>query len=362
NSSHVSSFLRGKCFRQFSKPLSLLMFVTRIKGYRATVTLATGAWFLFPCNSRKEINVARLLPSSLNNFFTKRASSVSKCALHQAGLGRDPYPNVRNMATGEEEQIVQAVMDFLKTADMNVTTERVVLKHVQSTLSLEKPILDYKRLVSETIEKFLEELDTAEGQAEDDHDDEEEDGGADEREDEVGGKRGRKHKGNSAGTASKRSRGGTDEVLFSKDLSRSRKARVRLWDGKLHVDVREFYQADGGEAPTQKGLAMDPCQWARLVRDLPQLVAAQRSRNAGAPATQLSKTRVAAVSEFKGTFYLGLREYYERDGQLLPTKKGVNLNPSETEALLAAAADITAAAGGDVELPPPSPLPQEEAG
>ncbi|GIL44472.1 hypothetical protein Vafri_1921 [Volvox africanus] len=107
---------------------------------------------------------------------------------------------------------------------------------------------------------------------------------------------------------------------------------------------------------------MDPVQWARLARDLPQLVAAQRNRNAGAPATQLSKTRVAAVSEFKGTFYLGLREYYERDGQLLPSKKGVNLNPSEAEALLAAAADITAAAGGNVELPSPlSPRQEKEA-
>jgi hypothetical protein len=44
---------------------------------------------------------------------------------------------------------------------------------------------------------------------------------------------------------------------------------------------------------------MDPGQWARLARDLPQLLEAQRGRNAAAPASQLSKTRVASVSEFK---------------------------------------------------------------
>ncbi|GIL75778.1 hypothetical protein Vretifemale_5506, partial [Volvox reticuliferus] len=57
-------------------------------------------------------------------------------------------------------------------------------------------------------------------------------------------------------------------------------------------------------------------------------------------------------------------DYHNHDyhNHRMIAKKGVNLNPSETEALLAAAADITAAAGGDVELPPPSPLPQEEAG
>ncbi|GLI65550.1 hypothetical protein VaNZ11_009112, partial [Volvox africanus] len=369
---YLSCSWRKSAFGRFlTHSLFKLMFVPRIQGYRAC-TLTTGACFTFP-NNRKDLIIARLLSTSFN-FFTKRASSVSKCSLHQAGSRRDPYPYKGNMATAEEEQIAQVVMDFLKTTDMNVTTERIVLKHVQNNLSLEKPISEYKGLVSETIEKFLEELDAAEGHAEGDGgggggggdvDDDEDDGGGggeDEPEGEAGAKRGRKRKGSSAGTASKRSRGGTDEVLFSKDLSRSRKARVRKWDGKLHVDVREFYQADGAEAPTQKGLAMDPVQWARLARDLPQLLAAQRNRNAGAPATQLSKTRVAAVSEFKGTFYLGLREYYEKDGQLLPSKKGVNLSPSEAEALLAVAADITAAAGGNVELPPPlSPQQEKEA-
>ncbi|GLC33016.1 hypothetical protein PLESTB_000380200 [Pleodorina starrii] len=254
------------------------------------------------------------------------------------------------MASEEDEQITQVVMDFLKTADMNVVTERMVLTHVQNTLQLSKPASEYKGLVSSTIDKFLESLGDAEAAASGD-----DDGGAeDQPESGAGGKRGRKRAGGDAGAASKRSRG-TDEVLFSRDLSSRRKARVRRWEGKLHVDVREFYQAaDAGEAPTQKGLSMDPGQWARLARDLPALLGAQREGNAGAPASQLSKTRIAAVSEFKGTYYLGLREYYEKDGQLLPTKKGVNLNLSEAEALLAASAEITAAAGltpGD--LPPP---------
>ena len=37
---------------------------------------------------------------------------------------------------------------------------------------------------------------------------------------------------------------------------------------------------------------------------------------------QLSKMRFASVSEFKGKKYVNIREYYEKDGDLLPGKKG----------------------------------------
>jgi hypothetical protein len=197
-------------------------------------------------------------------------------------------------------------------------------------------------------------------------------------------KAGRKRAGGAAGgAAAKKSRGGgggDDDVLLHVDLSDRRKARVRRYEGRLHVDVREFYkvrapyvlpprgcgeegpagvhglgerwrqklngailhkriwfhqlrrlssftwvnrpqcepsacslpalmstplahalQKDGEDAPTQKGLAMDPGQWARLARELPRLVAAQRAGGGGgevAPA-QLAKTRLASVSEFK---------------------------------------------------------------
>lgn len=36
----------------------------------------------------------------------------------------------------------------------------------------------------------------------------------------------------------------------------------------------------------------------------------------------LSKNRFASVSEFKGNKYVNIREYYEKDGKSLPTKKG----------------------------------------
>lgn len=37
---------------------------------------------------------------------------------------------------------------------------------------------------------------------------------------------------------------------------------------------------------------------------------------------QLAKMRYATVSEFRGKVMVGIREYYEKDGELRPGKKG----------------------------------------
>lgn len=39
------------------------------------------------------------------------------------------------------------------------------------------------------------------------------------------------------------------------------------------------------------------------------------------PALQLPKSRRVTVSEFKKATYVNIREYYEKDGKVLPGKK-----------------------------------------
>ncbi|KAI1704878.1 transcriptional coactivator p15 (PC4) domain-containing protein [Ditylenchus destructor] len=38
------------------------------------------------------------------------------------------------------------------------------------------------------------------------------------------------------------------------------------------------------------------------------------------------KNKYASVTEFKGQPYVNIREYYEKEGKLLPTKMGISLN------------------------------------
>ncbi|KAI1706429.1 transcriptional coactivator p15 (PC4) domain-containing protein [Ditylenchus destructor] len=44
---------------------------------------------------------------------------------------------------------------------------------------------------------------------------------------------------------------------------------------------------------------------------------------------EIGKNKYVSVTEFKGTPYVNIREYYEKDGKLLPSKKGISLNRAQ---------------------------------
>jgi hypothetical protein len=48
---------------------------------------------------------------------------------------------------------------------------------------------------------------------------------------------------------------------------------------------------------------------------------------------EINDIRIEAT-EFKGNKYLSIRRWYEKDGQTLPSKKGINLKPEEAKELL----------------------------
>ena len=55
------------------------------------------------------------------------------------------------------------------------------------------------------------------------------------------------------------------------------------------------------------------------------------------PFYELTSKKRVSVSEYRNQKYVGVREYYEKDGKMLPGRKGVNLNKEQFEALVAAA-------------------------
>ncbi|CAI9758349.1 unnamed protein product [Fraxinus pennsylvanica] len=50
------------------------------------------------------------------------------------------------------------------------------------------------------------------------------------------------------------------------ELSKNRKVSVRNWNGKVVVDIREFYYKDGKEMPGKKGISLTMDQW-KVLRD-----------------------------------------------------------------------------------------------
>ncbi|GAB7341232.1 hypothetical protein MBLNU457_7511t2 [Dothideomycetes sp. NU457] len=49
---------------------------------------------------------------------------------------------------------------------------------------------------------------------------------------------------------------------------------------------------------------------------------------------EISKNRRVAISEFKGKQLIMIREYYEKNDEMLPGKKGISLTPEQFSALI----------------------------
>lgn len=130
-------------------------------------------------------------------------------------------------------RVTEVVGAFLRTADLEVCTEKQVIAHVQKSIGdqLSQPVSAYKKTITGVIEAYLEEMDEAEAQPEE----------------EEQAPKGKKRAGGPAAGAgtSKRARvPGVDDsdTQFSADLGHKRFARVRTYQGRLHVDIREFYE------------------------------------------------------------------------------------------------------------------------
>ncbi|THH30427.1 hypothetical protein EUX98_g3759 [Antrodiella citrinella] len=54
----------------------------------------------------------------------------------------------------------------------------------------------------------------------------------------------------------------------------------------------------------------------------------------------LGKKKRATLSEFKGTVYLDIREFYEKDGEAKPGKKGISISKEQWDILKSNAATI----------------------
>ncbi|CAG4971943.1 unnamed protein product [Parnassius apollo] len=61
------------------------------------------------------------------------------------------------------------------------------------------------------------------------------------------------------------------------------------------------------------------------------------------PTWVLQGKKLVKVREFKGKVYVDIREFYEKNGELLPGKKGISLTPEQWRKLLSLGDEINEA-------------------
>ncbi|XP_020234952.1 RNA polymerase II transcriptional coactivator KIWI [Cajanus cajan] len=51
------------------------------------------------------------------------------------------------------------------------------------------------------------------------------------------------------------------DSIFVCEISKNRRVSVRNWQGRVVVDIREFYLKDGKQMPGKKGISLTMDQW-----------------------------------------------------------------------------------------------------
>ena len=129
-------------------------------------------------------------------------------------------------------------------------------------------------------------------------------------------------------------------------LSETRRVSVGEYRGRKHVSLREFYLKDGAWLPGKKGINLSVEQWRCLKTAAPRVTARLRSGETPTETdtvAELGGGRRVTCGAFRGAATVGVREYYEKNGEMLPGFRGLNMSAQQWDALAARLEAIDAA-------------------
>eukprot|EP01023_Acetabularia_acetabulum_P023668 TRINITY_DN2306_c0_g1_i8.p1 TRINITY_DN2306_c0_g1~~TRINITY_DN2306_c0_g1_i8.p1 ORF type:complete len:443 (-),score=118.62 TRINITY_DN2306_c0_g1_i8:114-1442(-) len=123
------------------------------------------------------------------------------------------------------------------------------------------------------------------------------------------------------------------------ELSLRRRAVVKEFKKKLYVDIREYYQKSGDSKPGKKGIFLTPQHFETICEAGDQIQNALKDRNM-AFELELDQKKFVTLSDFRNNYTVDIREFYTKDGNRNPTRKGINLDKDELDKLLVHGEDL----------------------
>ncbi len=224
---------------------------------------------------------------------------------------------------------------LLPTIDLETTTQRTVQQQLEEELDM--PLDEYKSIIKAEVEAFLLGIDPEEAEAAQANSPYTEPPAKKARQ-EFAAAGGAGPSNPSASNAALTT--GPGDFLFSAPLSKMRFAGIRTFKNRGMVDIREFYDKEGVMCPGAKGLALSPDQWYTITTGMNSINDAL-ARTDESFFIDLGSNKRASISALGGKILVSLREHYEKDGKMLPGKKGISLPPDQWMKLCAVHEELT---------------------
>lgn len=184
-------------------------------------------------------------------------------------------------------KIEETVIDILKSADMEQMTEFKVRKMASEKLDVDLSAPEYKYFVRSVVESFLLSKREKENESEDAQAAEEAEKEGLEETKKRGSKKEKENESEDAQGAEEAEEEGEEETKkggsreFDDDgdliicrLSNKRRVTIQEFKGKTLVSIREFYEKDGKQLPSSKGISLTTDQWAAFRKAVPAIEAA----------------------------------------------------------------------------------------
>ncbi|KAK1399784.1 RNA polymerase II transcriptional coactivator KELP [Heracleum sosnowskyi] len=175
--------------------------------------------------------------------------------------------------TAEEKMIEEKVMEILTNSDMDNTTEAKVRKLASEQLGLDLSQPNYKKFVRQVVNSFIIAQDEEENQNQQEVEKlvpEEE--VAEEKKEVAVEKQER-------GERAKEYDDNGDLIICH--LSVKRRVSWSEFKGRSFLSIREYYDKNGKELPSAKGIALSAEQWARLKENVPAIEEAIKKISSG---------------------------------------------------------------------------------